>query len=1478
MAKRDVQLVIRARDEASAALAKISSLLGDLDIKQKGTSASGKALAGSLVETAQQMAQLERTTGLVVRASDRAEKAIERQRAAVAGTADELSSVTRQLEAARSVIDRQQGEIVATLFKGGDASAQIDTIKQVRAAASDLEQQEQRLTRTLSAQRGTLEQQEAGFRELASNANTAEAALASFGDEAQRANLKAAAASEKAAAEATKSSEAQRAAAAKSFFDVEPELKGSTAAAKTLLAEQLRIADAAEKTEKNLRQQVAVEEELNRAAQARAFFAQEQTVSVNTNAAETALADLLRAEEQQEQALKRLQDRLNPLSVIERKLAADTRLLAKAHEEGKIDADQYAKALDNLEAEALSAREAVERVGRGEKGKVALFGLKPYELTNLGYQVNDLVTQIASGTSPMQAFAQQGGQILQLLPNIGANIIAAFRNPYLIAAAAAIGTVALAIKQASDEAERLRKIEGLLVVIGDESGHTAQELSAVAKEIERIGFSADESVGLVRTFLSEGLNTDYLKDFADAAKDMAQVTGQEVPEALEKQREAFTRGYDAVAALDNELQFLTAAEREQIRVMFESGDASKAREKAFIIFRDRMDEIADKSKGSWSRAVEALDKSFSRLLDTLGNSRPAQGFVSYMDEVLDDLASDFEKIEDLSKGALDREIARTEKRLAQTGLTGPGPVERIKLEDRLKSLQEQRIALTEREKQALGDLRDEESQAALKRETDTLRQIERENQIRDARTAAQRIALEGEKAYQDAVNEGHSQRVANARREQAIERQRREEQRRAEQERKRREAEYADAIANNGRDRLLSTAGSFVGRNENNRADANVLSDLFKAANVNIDPKMVAWCAAFVNAVLATNGLPTVDQTTSGSDLRARDFLGYGSEVTKPEPGDIVILKRGGNSAQGHVGFFKGFADNGDVRVLGGNQSNGVNTQTFRKEDVLGFRRAPSLGDVAEDEFKEETARLEAQRKLNDAIDEENQKRRLAASYLAEQQVLTGEALIDSQRQQAIDEALFEARARARREGEEDLELSKEREQAIRDTVAAEFDLARARDRASAALDDASALRDAILGRLDQAQAIGDSEGVAEAEAALAQVDDMMEKAILKAIAFWEAVGANNPQAQAAIVNLRTTLDGLDVERRNRAQQRAEAPVGQFQAQRNAIQEQISFYQELGETAVVEQLREQLQAVDQQFLAAIDTAIAFWQTQSGPEAQAALLQFENMRNQVLAAQNEFVITAGQIQDAFAGSLIDGFRTFAEVLVETRDPLQALAQGALQFAADFTRKLAEMGLEMLAFKLASEIGFKGFAGTFNAALGAAPITAAAASLTAAGTAVAGGAAAVTGGAAALGASAAALAAAAQLLIVANSIGQAGVFHGGGIAGGLTNRTRAVSPAWFVAATRYHSGGVAGLAPNEVPTILERGEEVLTRSDPRHRYNLAANTDSGSTRESLTQVLAIGEDSIANAMKSASGRRVILTAIEENKETVRTMLDG
>ena len=55
----------------------------------------------------------------------------------------------------------------------------------------------------------------------------------------------------------------------------------------------------------------------------------------------------------------------------------------------------------------------------------------------------------------------------------------------------------------------------------------------------------------------------------------------------------------------------------------------------------------------------------------------------------------------------------------------------------------------------------------------------------------------------------------------------------------------------------------------------------------------------------------------------------------------------------------------------------------------------------------------------------------------------------------------------------------------------------------------------------------------------------------------------------------------------------------------------------------------------------------------------------------------------------------------------------------------------------------------------------------------------------------------------------------VWHQGGVVGQDTAPQRPVDPVLFLNAPRYHSGGRVGLAPNEVPAILERGETVIPK---------------------------------------------------------------
>ncbi|MFC3119873.1 hypothetical protein ACFOHS_22375 [Jhaorihella thermophila] len=74
------------------------------------------------------------------------------------------------------------------------------------------------------------------------------------------------------------------------------------------------------------------------------------------------------------------------------------------------------------------------------------------------------------------------------------------------------------------------------------------------------------------------------------------------------------------------------------------------------------------------------------------------------------------------------------------------------------------------------------------------------------------------------------------------------------------------------------------------------------------------------------------------------------------------------------------------------------------------------------------------------------------------------------------------------------------------------------------------------------------------------------------------------------------------------------------------------------------------------------------------------------------------------------------------------------------------------------------------------------------------------------------------------------------------------SRMVPAMAFAAAPRMHSGGWAGLRPDEVPAILQRGERVLSRRDAQSYgagggVTININTrDAESFRQSRTQVAA------------------------------------
>lgn len=139
---------------------------------------------------------------------------------------------------------------------------------------------------------------------------------------------------------------------------------------------------------------------------------------------------------------------------------------------------------------------------------------------------------------------------------------------------------------------------------------------------------------------------------------------------------------------------------------------------------------------------------------------------------------------------------------------------------------------------------------------------------------------------------------------------------------------------------FFDTAAKYRGLSETR--NKGVLEALFTEANMTLDPEKTAWCAAFVNAVLATNGVKG-----TGS-LAASSFLNFGKDDTRsPQKGDIAVVKSGGSPSGQHVGFVESVDAKGNVRVLGGNTGDRVGSATYGKNDILAIRRPPTPSEAA---------------------------------------------------------------------------------------------------------------------------------------------------------------------------------------------------------------------------------------------------------------------------------------------------------------------------------------------------------------------------------------------------------------------------------------------------------------------------------------------------------------------------------------------------
>ncbi len=264
----------------------------------------------------------------------------------------------------------------------------------------------------------------------------------------------------------------------------------------------------------------------------------------------------------------------------------------------------------------------IQRLQAGERafGGFARGGkLSAQELTQVGFQLNDLAVQVASGGNPIIALVQQGSQLSGTFGGIGnaARALTSLITPVGVALgglAAAVGV--LTFGYATGYREQAAFERGLLLT-GNRAGVTKGQLDEYSRAIEdatrvTIG-AAREATQAVAA--SGAFGPGAVEEVSRAVAILADRTGRSADDVVKD----FARMRDGVArwAADSNrsYNFLTAEQFKYIQRLEQQGKAEEAARETARLLADQLGQKTPTELGLLDRALVATTKLWSDFWD-----------------------------------------------------------------------------------------------------------------------------------------------------------------------------------------------------------------------------------------------------------------------------------------------------------------------------------------------------------------------------------------------------------------------------------------------------------------------------------------------------------------------------------------------------------------------------------------------------------------------------------------------------------------------------------------------------------------------------------------------------------------------------------------------------------------------------------------------------------------------------------------------
>jgi phage-related minor tail protein len=353
-------------------------------------------------------------------------------------------------------------------------------------------------------------------------------------------------------------------------------------------AQQQGMAAAQQRTTQLAQQQSAAFQSLTAAAagQSRVTGAPDQLGGLQ------ALANIRQAAQAQER--REYQQHQSALDGIRAAAQAKQRADAQSQAQFLSGLERSASSIGKTRAELLTMEAAqrgvtaqaapfIARIAQADRvtsGFARTGKLTAIELQQVGFQLNDLGVQLASGQSPLIALVQQGSQLSGTFGGVRPALAAlgSLITPALVGftgLAAVVGTVSVAFVQGQRDTARF---ENTLALTNNRVGLTRGQFDALTQSVSR---STNTTVGSAREMAQALAATGEIgaanfRTVTQAGQLMADKLGMNVEEVSKLMVRLARDPVQVAQELNRTYNFLSIAQFEQIRALQEQGRASDA--------------------------------------------------------------------------------------------------------------------------------------------------------------------------------------------------------------------------------------------------------------------------------------------------------------------------------------------------------------------------------------------------------------------------------------------------------------------------------------------------------------------------------------------------------------------------------------------------------------------------------------------------------------------------------------------------------------------------------------------------------------------------------------------------------------------------------------------------------------------------------------------------------------------------------------